>query len=278
MRRVSNVALVALLLLQTMALGLSYPVTAGGSNDDFRVEGITIGNGSVMPDIWVQSDGSTIDYIFELAPIEVTMSIVRGGGSLSFKSADATLEVVHPIGFVMETFSWNSGDLTGGQGASESFVWTPTAAHSILNTTTNDLSGGLILRATVSFPGDDRNDNDEMEKEVPVAVAEDIFDGWSFAGETSFLSARYPAEGGGATAQGSWQDDNGAAVGSKHWRHSAPGGSDYPSSANDRLVNSYLGDSNGQCGPQGQLDGEMSMIYGLGAVCKKIFYSSNYIY
>ena len=277
MRRVSNVALVALLLLQTMALGLSYPVNAGGANDDFRVSGITIGNGSAMPDTWVQSDGSTIDYIFELAPIEITMEVTRGGGSLSFKSADATLEVVHPIGFVMETFSWVAVDLTGGQGASESFVWTPTAAHSILNTTTNDLSGGLILRATVSFPGDDRNDNDEMEKEVPVAVAEDIFDGWSFAGETSFLSARYPAEGGGATAQGSWQDDNGAAVGSKHWRHSAPGGSDYPSSANDRLVNSYLGDSNGQCGPQGQLDGEMSMIYGLGAVCKKIFYSSNYI-
>ena len=212
MRRISNVALVALLLLQTMALGLSYPVTAGGSNDDFRVSGITIGNGSAMPDTWVQSDGSTVDYIFELAPIEISMSVVRGGGSLSFKSADATLEVVHPIGFVMETFSWVAADLTGGQGASESFEWTPTAAHSILNTTTNDLSGGLILRATVSYSGDDRNDNDQMEKAVPVAIAEDIFDGWAGPGKLSFLSARYPAGGGDATATGSWQDDTGGAV------------------------------------------------------------------
>ncbi len=60
MRRVSNVALVALLLLQTMALGLSNPVHAGGANDDFRVSDISIGNGSIMPDTWVQSDGTTV--------------------------------------------------------------------------------------------------------------------------------------------------------------------------------------------------------------------------
>ncbi len=275
MRRVSNVALVALLLLQTMALGLSFPVTAGGQNDDFRVSGISIGNGSVMPDTWVQSDGSTIDYIFELAPIEISMSIVRGGSSLSAKATNATLEVVHPIGFVMETYSWNSGDLIGGQGASVSYVWTPTAAHSILNTTTNDLSGGLILRATVSFPGDDRNDNDEMEKAVPVAIAEDIFDGWAGAGKLSFLSARYPVNGGDATAAGSWQDDTGAAIGSKHWRHSAPGGSDYPSSANDRLVNMYQV-SDGQCGVDGQIDAGMSQTYQMW-VCRKQFFSSNYV-
>jgi len=275
MRRVSNVALVALLLLQTMALGLSFPVTAGGANDDFRVSGITIGNSSVMPDTWVQSDGSTVDYIFELAPIEISMSIVRGGSSLSAKATNATLEVVHPIGFVMETYSWNSGDLIGGQGASVSYVWTPTAAHSILNTTTNDLSGGLILRATVSFPGDDRNDNDEMEKAVPVAIAEDIFDGWAGAGKLSFLSARYPVNGGDATAAGSWQDDTGAAIGSKHWRHSAPGGSDYPSSANDRLVNMYQV-SDGQCGVDGQIDAGMSQTYQMW-VCRKQFFSSNYV-
>ena len=275
MRRISNVALVALLLLQTMALGLSYPVAAGGANDDFRVSGITIGNSSTMPDTWVQSDGSTIDYIFELTPIEVSMSIVRGGSSLSAKATNATLEVVHPIGFVMETFSWNSGDLIGGQGASASFEWTPTAAHSILNTTTNDLSGGLIIRATVSFSGDDRNENDQMEKAVPIAIAEDVFDGWAGAGKLSFLSARYPVGGGDATGTGSWQDDTGSAIGSKHWRHSAPGGSDYPSSANDRLVNMYQV-SDGQCGVDGQIDAGMSQTYQMW-VCRKQFFSSNYI-
>ena len=79
MRRVSNVALVALLLLQTMALGLSNPVHAGGSNDDFFVSEISIGNSSIMPSTWVQSDGTTVEYVFEQASIEISMSIVRGG-------------------------------------------------------------------------------------------------------------------------------------------------------------------------------------------------------
>ena len=275
MRRVSNVALVALLLLQTMALGLSNPVHAGGANDDFRVSDISIGNGSIMPDTWVQSDGTTVEYIFEQAPIEISMSIVRGGSQLGAKATSATLEVIHPIGFVMETFSWTSGDLIGGQGASESFVWTPSAAHSILNTTTNDLSGGLILRATVSYPGDDRNENDQMEQSVPVAIAEDIFDGWAGPGKLTFLSARYPVNGGDATVAGSWQDDSTGAVGTKHWRHSTPGGSDYPSSANDRLVHMYQV-NDGQCGSEGQLDSGMSQIYQTW-ICRKQFYSSNYI-
>ena len=275
MRRVSNVALVALLLLQTMALGLSNPVHAGGVNDDFRVTDISIGNASVMPDTWVQSDGATVEYIFEFEPIEISMSIVRGGSQFSAKATSATLEVVHPVGFVMETFSWTSGDLIGGQGASESFVWTPTAAHSILNTTTNDLSGGLILRATVSYPADDINENDQMEQSVPVAIAEDIFDGWAGPGQLTFLSARYPVGGGDATGAGSWQDDSTGAVGSKHWRHSTPGGSDYPSGANDRLVNMYQV-SDGQCGLEGQLDSGMSQTYQTW-ICRKQFYSSNYI-
>ena len=276
MRRVSNVALVALLLLQTMALGLSNPVHAGGSNDDFFVSEISIGNSSIMPSTWVQSDGTTVEYVFEQASIEISMSIVRGGTQSIAKTTNATLEIIHPIGFVMETFSWTSGDLTGQQGDTESFVWTPSAAHSILDTTTNDLSGGVILRATVSYPGDDRNDNDQMERSVPVAIAKDIFDGWAGPTQLTFLSARYPAGGGDATGAGSWEDDTGGAVGAKHWRHSAPGGSsDYPSNANDRLVNTYYSQTN-QCGPEGLLDQSLIPIYG-SYVCKKQFYSSNYI-
>jgi uncharacterized membrane protein len=277
MRRVSNVALVALLLLQTMALGLSDPVLAGGTNDDFFVTGISIDGPDGNMSTWVQSDGTTVEYVFELSQIEISMSIQRGGNQQIAKATTATMEVIHPIGFVMETFSWTSGELTGGMGASKSFLWTPSAAHSILNTTTNDLSGGLILRATVSYPGDDRNDNDQMEQSVPVAIAKDIFDGWAGPSQLTFLSARYPVGGGDATGTGSWEDDAGAAVGTKHWRHSAPGGSsDYPSNANDRLVNIYQGDSQGQCGPEGQLDASLINIYGA-YYCKKQFYSSNYI-
>ena len=274
MRRVSNVALVALLLLQTMALGLSNPVHAGGANDDFFVTGISIGNGSIMADTWVQSDGTTVEYIFESVPIEISMSIVRGGTQNIGQATSATLEVIHPIGFVMETFSWNSGDLFGGQGASESFVWTPSAAHSILNTSTNNLSGGMVLRATVSYPGDDRNENDIREQTVPVAIAEDIFDGPT---PYDFVSARFPPDDSYATARGSWQEDSTGAVGTKHWRHSTPGGSDYPSSANDRLVNVFKADVQTQtCGPEGQYDNEISSIYSI-LLCRKQFFSSNYI-
>ena len=145
MRRLSPLTLVALLLLQTLAVGMAAPVSAasarGGANDDYRVTGISIGNSSKAADVWVQSNGTTVDYIFQGESIEVTMTIARGGSSFSGKTTDAMLQIVHPIGFVVETFTWTSNDLIGGQGDSASFVWTADAAHSILDTTTNDLSG-----------------------------------------------------------------------------------------------------------------------------------------
>ena len=66
-------------------------------------------------------------------------------------------------------------------------------AHSILNTTTNDLSGGLIVRASVLYSGDNLNDNDVLEQAVPIAIMKDKFDGTTLAAETpTFISGRYP--------------------------------------------------------------------------------------
>ena len=283
MRRISPLTLVALMLLQTLAVGIGAPVSAaearGGANDDFRVVQLTIGNASNDAEVWTQSNGSTIEYLFEGDAIEIVMEIARGGSSFTSKGSGALIQVIHPIGYVMETFSWTSNTLVGGQSDSQSFVWTPTAAHSILNTTTNDLSGGLMLRAMVdkNSNGDDRNENDMLEKTVPIAIMKDPFDGTTTQSST-FMSARYPVNGGDATGQGSWQDLTGGAVGSKHWANAAEG-NNYPSNAHDRLVHSFfapLQNNQPQCGSDGQLDPGMTQTY-QSYICRKIFYASNYI-
>ena len=280
MRRITPLTLVALLLLQTLTMGLAAPASAiearGGANDDWLVSQLTIGNASTSAEVWTQSDGTTVEYLFEGDSIEISMEIQRGGSSFSGKSSAAMLQIVHPIGYVMETFTWTSGDLIGGQKASETFVWTPTAAHSILNTTTNDLSGGLIIQAMVDKDsnGDDRNENDMLEKTVPIAIMKDPFDGTTIQPST-FMSARYPVDGGDATGQGSWEDLSGGAVGSKHWGNAASG-NNYPSNAHDRLVHSFYSTNGQNCGPNAQLDPGMSQAYQY-YICRNIFYASNYI-
>ncbi len=281
MRRLSPLTLVALLLLQTLAVGMAAPVSAasarGGANDDFRVTGISLGNASASADTWVQSNGTIVDYIFQGQSIEVTMTIARGGSSLLAKTTDAMLQIVHPIGFVVETYTWTSSDMSGGQGDSASFVWTATDAHSILNTTTNDLSGGMILRAMVDKDsnGDDRNENDLKEMAVPVAITSDAFEGTANTGAVTFIPGRYPAGGGNAEGAGSWQTNSGGAVGSEHWANSADSNSNYPSNAHDRLVNGFFS-GNGQCGPDGQLDAGLSQVYQI-YVCRTSFFAGNYI-
>jgi uncharacterized membrane protein len=205
------------------------------------------------------------------------MTIARGGSSLLAKTTDAMLQIVHPIGFVVETYTWTSSDMSGGQGDSASFVWTATDAHSILNTTTNDLSGGMILRAMVDKDsnGDDRNENDLKEMAVPVAITSDAFEGTANTGAVTFIPGRYPAGGGNAEGAGSWQTNSGGAVGSEHWANSADSNSNYPSNAHDRLVNGFFS-GNGQCGPDGQLDAGLSQVYQI-YVCRTSFFAGNYI-
>ena len=64
-------------------------------------------------------------------------------------------------------------------------------AHSILNTSTNELHGGFILRSSVDYPQDDRNENDVKEQAVPVAIQSDSMDG--IAGTNLGLPGRYQA-------------------------------------------------------------------------------------
>ncbi|MEC8078884.1 MAG: hypothetical protein VX150_03095 [Candidatus Thermoplasmatota archaeon] len=272
--------LVGLLLLNSLALVVTAQGAQGrgGSKDDFLVNTISVGNVSSPTSVWIQPDGAAMPYVFMDESVEITVEVRRLGNAQLGKSAPVTLEVVHPIGYVMQTWSWDTSELIGSIGSdTNSVVWTPDVAHSILNTSTNELHGGLILRASVDYPQDDRNENDVKEQAVPVAIQSDSMDG--IAGTSlGFIPGRYQVNGGGAVGAGSWTtagtDENNSDVGSKHWRHSQPG-SNYPSSAYDRLVRGFFTTTQ-DCGPNAALDGELSYVYQIYA-CRDAFYANNFI-
>ena len=279
MRRMMPFTIVVLLLMQTLAMNMVVPAQAasgrGGTNDDFTVKSISLGNATVEADQWVQSDGTVVDYIFMDQTIEVTVVVQRFGASGIGDAAPVSVDIVHPVGFIMESFDFTTNPLTGGQSYNQVFTWSPSAAHSVLNTSTNDLSGGLIIRATVNFADDDKNANDARDKTVPVAVGADNMDDFQAPGP-GFLSAKYPADGGDATGGGSWQTDaTSSAAGSKHFRHSAPG-SNYPSSAEaTRLVHARQGAGGGQCDTD-VLDPGMTQVYQTW-LCRILFYSNEFV-
>jgi hypothetical protein len=193
MRRSIPLLLISLMLFQTASMLVMDSAEAtsgrGGSNDDFQLFRITLGNTTNDANTWVQSDQSTVDYIVVGDEIEINVEIKRLGASQIGRTATGTIEIVHPIGFVIESYSWTTEEIVGGQIKTGSYTWMPTIAHSILNTTTNDLTGGLIIRASVFYSGDDRNENDVLDQTVPVAVMKDSFDGTTLAADTpTFIS------------------------------------------------------------------------------------------
>ena len=238
--RIFSVAILFLMLFNTASITLSNDAASqasarGGSNDDFSVTAISITNDSFSPSMWYQGDGTPVEYVFkgDTVPIEVTVK--RSGSSFNPAKGEVSIEVVHPIGFVAWSSNWTTPDMYGGQTESSEFTWTADTAHSILNG--SDLEGGMILRASVFFFADNRNENDVFNKSVPVAYTSDLMDGTSLTADVNtMLPFRYPAGGGDANGVGSWDEDESvASVGSSHWRHSTPG-SNYPSNAFDRLV------------------------------------------
>ena len=286
MKRLSSITLVSLLLLQTLALNYLPEAEAasarGGSRDDFSISSIELGNATLEPEIWIQPDGAVQEYLIQDDNVEVTISVFKDGPVTGTqKQTDARLDIVHPIGFIIESFTWTTELMAGGQEKEHTISWNPQEAHSVLNTTTNELTGGLILRASVNYTDDDRNDNDVMEKQIPIAVHKEEMDTEPSSTIPSFHPAKYPIGGGDAnSAFGSWyididgQTDGNSAVGGDHWRMINQAGNTYPSSSFDRLVHSfYYGDSscNGQAWDPG-----MTTYYGIN-VCRQLFQSQEYI-
>jgi len=222
----------------------------GGSGDDYRVVTISLGNATNTSFDWMQPDGTTQEYLVKGQEVPVEVQVQRGGSSFTPKEAQVKLELVHPIGYVIDTHYWNTTGEIGGQTFTNSIAWQSNIAHSVLNTTNNHLSGGIILRATVTNPDDTINYNDVMDLTIPVAITRDNLDASSTgAGKQTFQSADYPANGGASTGEGIWQTDSStsaAYVGSTHWRHSNMN-TDYPSNKLSRLVWGFR-TATGSCG------------------------------
>ena len=275
------IPIVLLLLAQTL-LVFSQPVAAtdgrGGTNDDFKVDSITLGNSSQYPSQWIDPDGSVIDYVVKGEPINIQIDIMRRGSGLIGDNVSVLFEIVHPIGFTITSFAWVEVDVYPGSSRLHDVQWTPTVAHSILNASTNELTGGITLRASVNYPQDDQNDNDIMETSIPVAVKQEAMDGTGTSNIDSFFPGRYPPEGGSAFAVGSWNyDDTSAIVGSGHWRHSS--GADYPNNIHDRIVMAYYSTTNNQCDEDldHEIDSGLTGVYGVAAVCKYRISSFNFV-
>ena len=238
----------------------------GGSTDDFSVVDISVN--SSAGNSWIQPDGSIITYIAKGDIVDISVEVKRGGNALTGSNATVTVEMVHPIGFVLNTTSWETVPMLGSQSYIDSFTWEASVAHSILDVDTNELHGGIIIRATVFNPSDDRNTNDVLEQHLPVAIAQDDMEAEGDPRDQSFPAAaiptfyggEFPIDGSDANGFGIWQEDTSESVlGNSHWRH-ANANSDYPSSSRSRLVFAFRG-ANSNCGYGASLDGGLSQTY-----------------
>ena len=211
----------------------------GGTNDDFHIKSITIGSASYSPEIWIQSDGSVVEYVMKGDIVPIQIIVKRNGGALSGAIAEVLLEAVHPIGFVAWSSNWSTGEVYGGGEDNHEVEWTADTAHSILNG--SELLGGYALRATVNYFADTENENDVFNQTIPVAFTSDLMDGSKTNGQQTMMAFRYEQGGAGdAVSIGSWQvDDTSAYIGSGHWRHSLPD-TNYGGNAWDRLVLGFI--------------------------------------
>lgn len=137
---------------------------------DFEVTGIEVGNISVLPRTWTQPDSTTLEYMTKGESIQINVTFQQIGVDPSPVTADAKLEIWHPIGVVISEWSFNV-TLAAGQSIRVPFVWTPSIAHSSLSED-GWLSGGVVFRglidAGIGIDGDDSND--QLEREVPIAL------------------------------------------------------------------------------------------------------------
>jgi uncharacterized membrane protein len=241
--------------------------TSGRALVDFAVTGISFGNGTSPTQTWTQSDMSTVEYILKSQSIELNVTFQQAGQDFSSKTAMSTIEVWHPIGFMVTSWSFNI-TLSGGQTTYQSIDWSPDAAHSILDAN-GSLTGGYSIRGTVDAGTLDTNEaNDVFEKTLPVSIYASKTDSavcgdpdgdgtvncpnQLMAGSPQFVSLGYDSSD-VADNFGHWQaDSDGGAEGStRHFRASTPGASSYSANRNDRFHFAWFSSSAGTCDDPG---------------------------
>ena len=262
MRSLYSLFLVSLLLIMSMAPLAANSVMPPTAEEraatpkaliDFEVTSIELGDSLTSALQWDQPDNSTLEYVLRNEYVLVSITFTQAGTSSQPAYAEGWMQVWHPVGFLMEEHYVNM-TLSGLQSTTESFYWTPSAAHSAIDEDGN-LYGGIILRGTIDGGlADDNEDNNEFDREVPVAVWKDPMDN-GFCGDvdgdqvvdcTNQLSANEPTwVGAGYDSDGTlssdpdyyghWRMENASSdEGEMHWRVSRPG-SDYASNRHDRL-------------------------------------------
>ncbi len=239
--------------------------TARADNVDFIVEDIAVGNTTEPAEVWEQPDSSSIDYLLRGTRYEVRITFMNAGIGSQGQGSFGTLQAVHPIGFVMESWEFNltgqQDKMQGGQRKTLIVEWTADAAHSILDDD-GHLHGGIIFRGEIQAEfgpvEDGPKDNNVYEEAVPVALWHDPMDGPSITYDVMTwipisYTDRTPSDGSSGIYGGGsdWQTDNSSsAVGPRHYRISNPDGGNYASNTIDMLKWGWFS-SDGTCNDPG---------------------------
>ena len=256
--------------------------TSGRALVDFAATDVAYGNSSFPASQYTQPDGSSVDYMFTRQDIELSFTFQNAGTRLDPASAVATMEVWHPIGFVVASWTANLS-LSGGQSSIETVEWTPEAAHSHLSDD-GTLSGGYILRGSVDAGVLDSNDlNDVHDENIIVALYHDRIES-ALCGDTDgdgssdcptsyaipmWVGAGYEVGDNYALKdEGQFQmlTTSASAEGTRHLQHAKDTGV-YISNRNDWMWWMWP-DTNANCNDgfdalgYGQLDGTLSNAYG----------------
>ena len=248
--------------------------TNGRDLIDLTIIDIAVGNSTQAAETWVQPNGDSADYLIRGIRYAGNITFKNAGTGFSAVDAIGTLEAIHPIGFTIQSWTFNLS-LAGGQADVQIIEWTPSAAHSIVDDD-GTLHGGIIFRGTIATTvaglGDDESNN-VYEEHVPIALWHDPMEGTFAANTPIWLPISYTDRTAGQSGiylgGEDWQTDNSsAAVGAKHWRISDPGGGNYASNTVDMLKWGWV-PSDGTCNDPGHglgygsADGDIEARYGL---------------
>ena len=126
-------------------------VQAKASLIDFEVTSIEFGTGSNQAMEWSQPDGSIQEYVIRGLEIQIEITFTQAGTSSQPAYAEASLQIWHPVGFMIDEFTSNM-TLSGQQSVVQQITWVPNMSHSELDGQ-GLLTGGIELVGMVDGVG-----------------------------------------------------------------------------------------------------------------------------
>ena len=141
------------------------------ANVDFSVTGLELGNSSFSPRSWIQPDSTSLEFLSKGEAIQIDVTFRQEGIIISPTTADAYLQILHPIGITLKEWSFNMS-LIGGESETKSFIWIPETAHSIISED-GELSGGVTFKVSVGAGvgiEDGSLSNNVFDRQVPISL------------------------------------------------------------------------------------------------------------